>query len=57
MDMSNLPVIKNKKKINIKKFVDLAQKVKRSFEIEEAYLKKQNKIYGNSYSGKLLPYT
>lgn len=55
--MSNLPVIKNKKKINIKKFVELAQRVKKSFEIEEAHLEKENRKHGNSYPNKLLPNT
>ncbi|EKE13733.1 MAG: hypothetical protein ACD_12C00848G0002 [uncultured bacterium] len=38
--MDTLPDVKQKKLINKKAFIELAKKVRRSFEIERAYLDK-----------------
>lgn len=43
MKNDTLPVVKKKKKINLKKFEALAKRVKKSFQEEEEYLiKKRN---------------
>lgn len=42
MNKNTLPEVKNKKKIDVKKFVSLAKKVKKYFEEEEKYLKEKN---------------
>lgn len=42
MNKNTLPEVKNKKKIDVKKFVSLAKKVKKYFEEEEEYLKKKD---------------
>lgn len=44
----NLPVITKKKKIDLKKFVLLAKKVKVSFEKEEEYLERKMKRNENN---------
>lgn len=46
----NLPVIRKRKKIDLKKFVLLAKKVKDSFEEEEKYLEKKMKRNENNNS-------
>lgn len=50
MTLNELPEIKAKKKIDIKKFEKLAKEVKEIFHEEEEYL---NKKYGNSTSSRL----
>lgn len=49
-----LPTIKNKKKINIKEFKELAKKVRDSFEKEKEYLSENSKNNENSYPSRLL---
>lgn len=51
----NLPIIKKKKKIDLKKFVSLAKKVKKSFEEEEKYLEKKMRRNENNNSTGFLP--
>jgi len=46
-----LPEVKTKKKIDIKKFVELAKKVKETWKEENKYLEKK---YGNSSSSRIL---
>ncbi len=54
--MSNkLPIIKRKKKFDVKKFMALAKKVKKSFKEENEYLKNK-KDGNNSSSGFLIDY-
>ena len=49
MKMENkLPVVKKRKKIDIKKFVALAKKVRKSFEEEARYLEKSR--YKDEYN-------
>lgn len=50
-----LPVVAKKKKIDIKKFIMLAKKVKRSFEQEEEYLKSKTAHDENHNSSRFLP--
>lgn len=50
-----LPVIKNKKKINLKKFVLLAEKVRKSFEEEEKYSRDKLIRNENNHSTGFLP--
>ncbi len=52
MDIKKLPEVKEKKKINLKKFVELAKKVKESLQEEDEYLKKMN--HGNNSSTGIL---
>lgn len=47
---NKLPVIKKKKKINLKEFVTLAKRVRKYFEEEEEYLRKQRKDEYNNPS-------
>lgn len=49
MDKPQLPVIKNKKKINIKEFQKLAKKVRDSLKEEKKYLEEKAKNNENSY--------
>lgn len=52
MKNEDLPEVKKKKKINLKKFEALAKRVKKSFEEEEEYLnKKRNE---NNSSSRIL---
>lgn len=39
--VKKLPVVKKKKRINLKKFMSLAKKVRESFERENEYLEKK----------------
>jgi hypothetical protein len=49
--VNELPIIKRKKKIDVKKFVALAKKVRKSFEEEERYFEKKG--YGNNNPTRL----
>lgn len=49
-----LPKVSKKKKIDLKKFVLLAKKVRESFEEEEKYLEKQARRYENNNSAGFL---
>lgn len=51
----NLPIVKKKKKIDLKKFVSLAKRVKKSFEEEEKYLEKKMRRNENNNSTGFLP--
>ena len=49
---ASLPIIKNKKKINVKKFERLAKKVRETFEQEKQYVREKVKSNeNNSFSG------
>lgn len=50
---NELPIITKKKKIDLKKLVLLAKKVRKSLEEEERYLEKHSKDE-NSISGRIL---
>lgn len=50
----SLPKPKKKKKIDLKKFVTLAKKVRKSFEEEEKYLEEQSRRYEDNHSAGFL---
>lgn len=50
----DLPKISKKKKIDLKKFVTLAKKVRKSFEEEEKYLEKRMRRYEDNNSAGFL---
>lgn len=50
----DLPKVSKKKKIDLKKFVLLAKKVRESFKEEEEYLEKQARRYENNNSAGFL---
>jgi len=52
MNLNKLPEVKQKKKIDLRRFVELAKKVKQSFQEEDEYLKKIN--HGNNNSTGVL---
>jgi len=54
-NIKNLPIVKTKKKIDLKKFVELAKKVKESFEQEKEYLENKANRDENSNSTRFLP--
>ena len=51
---SKLPPVKEKKRINLKEFVALAAKVKKTFEEEEAYLEEARRKNENRISSRFL---
>ncbi len=51
---SDLPKTTKKKKINLKKFVELAKKVRASFEEEEKYLEKSKRQFAPRNKPKAL---
>ncbi len=53
--VKNLPKVSKKKKIDLKKFVLLAKKVRKSFEEEEKYLEKKARRYEDNNSIGFLP--
>ncbi|MDO8658728.1 MAG: hypothetical protein Q7K55_08355 [Candidatus Levybacteria bacterium] len=53
--IKNLPKVSKKKKIDLKKFVLLANKVRKSFEEEEKYLEKKTRRDENNNSVRFLP--
>ena len=53
----DLPVVKNRKKIDLKKFKLLAKKVRESFEEEEKYLYEKVRRNENNNSARFLPNT
>lgn len=53
--VKNLPKVSKKKKIDLKKFVLLANKVRKSFEEEEKYLEKKTRRDENNNSAGFLP--
>ena len=52
--VKDLPKVSKKKKIDLKKFVLLAKKVRKSFKEEEEYLEKQARRYENNNSAGFL---
>lgn len=52
--VKELPKISKKKKIDLKKFVTLAKKVRKSFEEEEKYLEKRMRRYEDNNSAGFL---
>ncbi len=48
--MEKLPTPTKKKKIDIKKFISLAKRVKKTFEEEEEYLKKHENTPSSRFS-------
>jgi len=52
-----LPVVKNRKKIDLKKFELLAKKVRESFEEEEKYLEEKIRKNENNNTTRFLPTT
>ena len=50
-----LPILKKKKKIDLKEFVSLAKKVRKSFEEEEKYLNEKIRRNENNNSTGFLP--
>lgn len=50
-----LPKIKNRKMINMKEFSKLAKKVVKSFEEQEAFLRKRNEQYGHHHTTGFSP--
>ncbi len=53
----NLPKPKNKKLINIKKYIETARKVQKSLKEEQEYLLKKNIQYGNTLSSNIINFT
>lgn len=54
MKKNRLPEVKDKKKINVKKFESLAKKIKKYFEEEDEYLRKKDE--NRASSGLLVNY-
>lgn len=50
----SLPIIKQKKKIDLQKFVSLAKRVKKSFEEETKYLEEKAEKNENNNSARFL---
>lgn len=53
MKQEELPIIKIKKKFNLKEFVKVANKVKKSFLEQQAYLEKERQKNGDNNSSGL----
>ena len=51
MDKQDLPTVARKKKINLKKLIELAKKVRESLKEEERYLREQKPNENNTPSG------
>lgn len=55
--VDHLPVVKNRKKIDLKKFKLLAKKVRESFEEEKRYLEEKIRKNENNNPTRFLPNT